>query len=77
MQKNQVNDISWAPNSLNLNVSSNDSKIFLWSLRGASICQVPSISQKENFKVTKIIWNQNGKNFAAVEQNSGLVFVYP
>lgn len=38
LQKNNINDIAWAPNSLNLNISSNDGKIFLWSLRGASIC---------------------------------------
>jgi WD40 repeat protein len=37
-QKDVVKDIVWAPNSLNLNISSSDSKIFLWSLRGASIC---------------------------------------
>lgn len=77
MQKNSVNDITWAPTTLNLNISSNDGKIFLWSLRGASVCQVPQISQKENFRVTKIQWNPNGKNFAAIEHNSGLVFVYP
>lgn len=35
------------------------------------------MSMKDNFKVSQIIWNGNGKNFAAVEQNQGLVFVYP
>lgn len=38
MQKKHVDDIEWAPNSLNLNISSSDGKIFLWSLRGASVC---------------------------------------
>jgi len=75
-QKDVVRDIAWAPNSLNLNISSTDAKIFLWSLRGASVCQVPPMN-KETFKVTKIIWNPNGKNFAALEANQGLVFVYP
>mmetsp|Transcript_15691 Transcript_15691/g.24088 ORF Transcript_15691/g.24088 Transcript_15691/m.24088 type:complete len:266 (+) Transcript_15691:603-1400(+) len=77
MQKNPVDSVSWAPNSLNLNICSADSKIFLWSLRGASVCQVPAMTQREGFKVTEIMWNQNGKNFAAVEENNGLVFVYP
>jgi hypothetical protein len=35
------------------------------------------MNNKENFKVTKIYWNPNGKNFSAIENNSGLVFVYP
>lgn len=76
-QKNPIADVSWAPNSLNLNISSSDGKIFLWSLRGASVCQVPQMQRKDNFKVTEIMWNPNGKNFAAIEQNQGLVFVYP
>ena len=69
VQKKWVSDICWAPGTLNLNISSNDGKIFLWSLRGASVCQVPVMSMKDNFKVSQIIWNGNGKNFAAVEQN--------
>mmetsp|Transcript_13438 Transcript_13438/g.22875 ORF Transcript_13438/g.22875 Transcript_13438/m.22875 type:complete len:424 (-) Transcript_13438:21-1292(-) len=77
MQKNPVADVEWAPNSLNLNISSSDSKIFLWSLRGASVCQVPYMSQSENFNVLKVRWNPNGKNFAAIESTSGMVFVYP
>jgi WD40 repeat protein len=77
VQKESVKDISWSPNTLNLNISSSDAKIFLWSLRGASVCMVPPMTQKPNFSVTKSIWNPNGKNFAAVETNSGLVFVYP
>ena len=32
---------------------------------------------KDNFKVSQVLWNPNGKNFAAIEQNQGLVFVYP
>ena len=77
LQREPVKDITWAPNSVNLNISSSDAKIFLWSLRGASVCMVPPMTQKPNFSVTKSIWNPNGKNFAAIESNSGLVFVYP
>lgn len=77
VQKKPVTDITWAPGTQNLNISSNDGKIFLWSLRGASVCQVPQMSLKDNFRVSSVIWNTNGKNFAAVEQNQGLVFVYP
>ena len=76
-QKDLVKSIEWAPNSLNLNISSGDNKIFLWSLKGASICQVPPMMSKSSFKVSDVKWNPNGKNFAAVEHNQGLVFVYP
>jgi WD40 repeat protein len=76
-QQDVVNGVCWAPNSLNLNISSNENKIYLWSLRGASVCQVPPLNQKEAFKVCEIIWNPNGKNFAALDKNQGLVFVYP
>lgn len=77
LQKDAVLDLKWAPNSLNLNISSSDAKIFLWSLRGASVCLVPPMNQKQSFNVTATVWNPNGKNFAAIENNSGLVFVYP
>ena len=77
VQVNDVTSICWAPNTLNLNISSSDGKIYLWSLRGASVCQVPQMQNKESFKVSSIEWNSNGKNFAAIEKNQGLVFVYP
>lgn len=77
VQRNRVSEICWAPTSTNLNISSMDGKIYLWSLRGASVCQVPPMQMKENFKVSGIRWNRNGKNFAAVDKGQGLVFVYP
>lgn len=77
VQKQPIKDIVWAPNTLNLNISSNESKIFLWSLRGASVCQVPPMHQKDQFKVSQVIWNPNGKNFTTIEGGQGLVFVYP
>lgn len=74
---NPVCNVCWCPNSINLNISSTDGKIFIWSIRGASVCQVPPMSQKENFRVTDVLWNPNGKNFAALEAGQGTVFVYP
>jgi WD40 repeat protein len=68
VQKNNVSEICWAPTSTNLNISSQDGKIYLWSLKGASVCQVPPMAQKENFKVSNIRWNRNGKNFGAIDQ---------
>jgi WD40 repeat protein len=76
-QREPVKDICWAPSCQNLNISSSNNKIFLWSLRGASVCQVPTMNQKDDFKVTQVAWNPNGKNFSAIEADKGVVFVYP
>ena len=77
VQKNRVSELCWSPNSNNLNISADDGKIFLWSARGASVCQVPPMQYKDNFKVNAIRWNRNGRNFAALDKGQGLVFVYP
>jgi hypothetical protein len=58
-----------------LNVSTGDGKLFLWTERVASVCQVPV--SKENFGVQTIVWNPNGKSFAALDKNNSMVFVYP
>jgi WD40 repeat protein len=74
IQKHEVLDLKFSPKLCNLNVSTGDGKIYLWSPRGASVCQVPV--NKQNFSVNEIVWNPNAKNFAALDTN-GLVFVYP
>lgn len=49
VQISDVSDLSWCPKSKNLNISTlESSKLYLWSPRGASVCQVPIPSnQKE------------------------------
>jgi WD40 repeat protein len=59
---------------LTLNISAGDGKLYIWTLKGASICNVPV--NKENFTVSSVEWNPNGKSFAALDKG-GLVFVYP
>jgi hypothetical protein len=58
-----------------LNVSTGVGKLFLWTERVASVCQIPV--SKENFGVNRIVWNPNGRSFAALDKNTSLVFVYP
>jgi WD40 repeat protein len=42
VQDKDVTDMSWCPRSNNLNISTKESsKLYLWSPKGASICQVP------------------------------------
>jgi WD40 repeat protein len=41
VQTSQIADLAWCPRSNNLNISTNSSRLFLWSPKGASVCQVP------------------------------------
>jgi WD40 repeat protein len=74
VQKHEVLHLEFSPKLLNLNISTGDGKIYIWSPQGASICEVPI--NKQNFNVNEINWNPNGKSFVAKDKN-GLVFVYP
>lgn len=74
VQKQEVESLSWCPKTPTLNVSTGSGRLYLWTTKVASICQVPV--NKENFSVHEQVWNPNGKSFAALDKN-GLVFVYP
>ena len=67
-------DLTWCPRTGTLNVSTGVGRLFLWTDRVASVCQVPV--SKDNFGVQKVQWNPNGKSFAAMDK-TGIVFVYP
>jgi WD40 repeat protein len=41
VQASPIADLAWCPRSNNLNISTNSSRLFLWSPKGASVCQVP------------------------------------
>lgn len=70
-----MTNLSWCPKTATLNVSTGAGRLFLWTERVASVCQVP-LKDTSNFGVQQVRWNPNGKSFAAVDK-SGLVFVYP
>jgi WD40 repeat protein len=74
VHKQEVTNLEWCPKTPTLNVSTGSGKLYLWTIRVASVCQVPV--NKENFSVHATQWNPNGKSFAALDKN-GLVFVYP
>ncbi|CDW84361.1 wd repeat-containing protein wrap73 [Stylonychia lemnae] len=74
IQKQEVEHIEFCPKTPTLNVSTGNGRLYLWTIRVASVCQVPV--NKENFSVHHTSWNPNGKSFAALDKN-GLVFVYP
>jgi WD40 repeat protein len=74
LQKHEVTHLAWCPLAQTLNVSTGSGRLFLWTERVASVCQVPV--SRDNFGVGSVRWNPNGKSFAAIDR-SGLVFVYP
>lgn len=64
----------WAQGAPKLIIGTGDKKIFIWSPKGASVCQIPI--ERDNFEVGSLKWNPNGSSFA-VEDKLGLVFAYP
>jgi len=45
LQTNEVTCLAWCPRSENLNVCTKDAnRLFLWSPKGASVCQVPMVN---------------------------------
>lgn len=58
VQHAEVMDFSWNPRTHNLNVCSGANRLFLWSPKGASVCQVPAatstvVKQKTGKSATK------------------------
>jgi WD40 repeat protein len=74
VQKQEVTHLEWCPQNLTLNVSTGNDKLYIWTLKVASLCQIPV--NKDNFCVQQVVWNPNGRSFTAMDKN-GLVFVYP
>ena len=42
VQSGEIADLRWNPHSHNLNICSGANRLFLWSPKGASVCQVPT-----------------------------------
>ena len=49
IQKQEVEHLEWCPKTATLNVSTGNGKLYLWTAKVASVCQVPV--NKENFSV--------------------------
>jgi hypothetical protein len=54
VQQTAIADLAWCPRTNNLNISTNSSRLFLWSPKGASVCQVP-VQTGEGLKGTQKI----------------------
>lgn len=52
VQQSAIANLAWCPRTNNLNISTNSSRLFLWSPRGASVCQVP-VQTTDGLKTTQ------------------------
>merc|ERR1712096_142211 len=55
---NPVKSLSWSPNSTHLSFTTNTGRMFLWSLEGASVCDIPN----KGFSANNIMWSSDGKS---------------
>jgi len=69
-----VKTIDWSGKSNHLVIATNSPRIFIWSVNGASVCDIPLEGQE--FKVSKVRWNPDGKSIL-IQDRSNLLIAYP
>ena len=55
-----VKHMAWSPKTTHLVFCTGTPRIFIWSLGGASVCDIPL--ETSDFGVNKVKWNPNGKS---------------
>ena len=69
VQHQEISDFSWNPRTHNLNICSGANRLFLWSPKGASVCQVPTAtSTVVKQKTGKIVSNGSKGQVAASQR---------
>jgi WD40 repeat protein len=74
VQFNAITSAAWSPESTHIAFSTGTERIYLWSMDGASICDVPIDS--DDFCVRKVRWNSKGKCLALLD-NEQAILAYP
>ena len=69
-----VKNLVWNPKTLHLALCTGAPRLFLWSLEGASVCDVPL--ENKDFKVMKLKWSPSGDCLLLMDKNRLLV-AYP
>lgn len=69
-----VKSLDWSSKSNHLVISTNKPRIFIWSVNGASVCDIPLEGQ--DFNVNKVKWNPDGKSILVLDR-SNLLVAYP
>jgi len=82
--------MDWSAKTNHLVIATNTPRIFIWSVNGASVCDIPLEGQNEgqtsyntkqkekslDFKVNKVKWNPDGKSIL-IQDRSHLLVAYP
>ena len=68
--------MQWSPGSIHLAIATSSPRIFIWSLGGASVCDIPLEGSKE-FIFHSIKWNPNGISIMIIYNKSQLMIAYP
>jgi WD40 repeat protein len=74
IQKQPIRAVSWSPKSLHLAFSTGTARLFLWSLDGASVCDVPADSAE--FHLNKLNWSPDGQCLL-IQDKAQAIVVYP
>lgn len=69
-----VKSIDWSGKSNHLVIATGSPRIFIWSINGASVCDIPLEGQ--DFNVTRVKWNPDGKSIL-IQDRSNLLIAYP
>ena len=67
VQKKPVKAFVWSPSKHILAIATENSKIYILTLEGASVCDIP-LESKLNVGINKIHWNVDGKSFIISEK---------
>lgn len=69
-----VKSLDWSSKSNHLVIATNKPRIFIWSINGASVCDIPL--ERQDFNVNKVKWNPDGKSILVLDR-SNLLVAYP
>jgi len=73
-----IKSMQWSPKSLHLVIATGSPRIFIWSMGGASVCDIPADSgATKEFNVSKIKWNPNGKSIVVADKSTQMMVAYP
>ena len=69
-----VTSFDWSKRSNHLVVATNTPRIFIWSINGASVWDIPI--EDKDFNVNKVKWNPDGRSIM-IQDRSNLLIAYP
>jgi WD40 repeat protein len=74
IQDTPIRSAKWSPKTLMLAFCTGTPRLFLWSIEGASICDIPL--EDHEFNVQRVKWNPDGRDLALFDRGKMLI-AYP